>query len=510
MMPTVAIIGAGMAGMATAARLQARGFSTFVLEAHTKIGGCAGYFRRRGFAFDVGATTLVDFEAGGVGAQLLESIGMGALEGEALAGYQAWLPDRTVMLHRDPAQWSVERLRALGDTPKHRAFWCLMDELAGVFWKAARRGVKLPMHTPADVTRNLRALDLGDLPLARYLTWTMGDALRHFGLRNDKPLAALLAMLIEDTVHSTLDDAPLINAALGITIRGAGLSRHRGGMWGFWRRFAESYRRLGGDLHVGCRVENVSGQHGSFTIKTTRGQFEADQVVCAVPATLAAQIAPLLMRDTLQPYLQRDAQSLGGAAVVFLGVPEGEVSGQTLTHHQVLHDYDQPLGNGNNLFISVSAPGDTESAPFGCRAVMISTHCALEPWENLSGDAYAGQKQRIGEHLIGLARQVYPQLGTNSAVYAIGTPRTYAHFTGRAHVGGTHQTLHNSNQHATPYDIGAKGLWLVGESTWPGLGTVACVLGSQHVADGVERLARPISNALPKSQHTELKHHASL
>jgi phytoene dehydrogenase-like protein len=85
----VAIIGAGMAGMATAARLQASGPSTIVLEAHGQVGGCAGFFRRRGFAFDVGATTLVDFEPGGVGGQLLASIGISDIDGEALPGYVA-------------------------------------------------------------------------------------------------------------------------------------------------------------------------------------------------------------------------------------------------------------------------------------------------------------------------------------------------------------------------------------------------------------------------------------
>lgn len=62
----VAILGGGMAGMATALRLQAAGVSTVVFEAHGHAGGCAGYFRHQGFSFDVGATTLVDFEPGGV------------------------------------------------------------------------------------------------------------------------------------------------------------------------------------------------------------------------------------------------------------------------------------------------------------------------------------------------------------------------------------------------------------------------------------------------------------
>src|SRR5881409_3174075 len=119
----VAIIGGGIAGLATAARLQAQGLATVVFEAHGQPGGCAGFYRRKGFAFDVGATTLVDFESGGVGSELLQSIGMPAPPGEALPGYVAWLPDRKVTLYRDGAAWAEERLRMLGDTPDHRQFW---------------------------------------------------------------------------------------------------------------------------------------------------------------------------------------------------------------------------------------------------------------------------------------------------------------------------------------------------------------------------------------------------
>src|SRR5262252_10342064 len=126
----VAVVGGGFAGMATAARLQVRCLRTIVLEAHGLVGGCAGYYRRRGFSFDVGATTLVDFEPGGVGGKLLDEIGMSPLVGEALPGYVAWLPDRRVVLHRDASAWRAERLRALGSSPRHRAFWRLIDALA--------------------------------------------------------------------------------------------------------------------------------------------------------------------------------------------------------------------------------------------------------------------------------------------------------------------------------------------------------------------------------------------
>jgi C-3',4' desaturase CrtD len=492
------VLGGGLAGMATALRLQARGLSTVVLEAHGHVGGCAGYFRKRGFSFDVGATTLVDFEPGplggrpgGVGAELLDAAGITTWDAQALPGYVAWLPDRTVTLHRDQDAWRVERLRAFGATQNHRAFWALLDRLADAFWAATRAGARMPIRTPADALANLRAMSARDLPLVRYVGQTLGQTLRRYGLREDRALVALLGMLVEDTVHSTVDRAPLVNAALGITIRGAGLSRYRGGMHGFWRLLVGRYRELGGDLRVGCRVSRVDGRAGAFEVETSRGPVRAAQVVSALPVEATAGIAAATgIGRRLRPYLERDRGDHGGAIVVFLGVPESEVDGQVFTHHQLLHDYFRPLGDGNNMFVSVSAPDDHESAPPGHRAVMISTHTELSTWDtsDTTGEIeYARRKHEAEERLIALARRVYPRLGEAAVFRAIGTPRTYQAYTSRPRgaVGGVRQTLHNANQHAVPHDLGVDGLWLVGDTTWPGLGTVACALGSRLVADRV-------------------------
>ena len=483
----VAIVGGGIAGMSTAARLQSEGLRTIVFEAHGLPGGCAGFFRRAGFAFDVGATTLVDFGPEGVGGELLETIGMPPLEADLLPGYVAWLADRKVTLHRDPALWADERLRCLGDTAAHRELWAFFDRVAGVFWGASRRGVKLPIRTVADAVQAVQALGLRNFPLARYLRWTVADALRARGLYGDTALRGLLSMLVEDTVHTTLDRAPLINGVLGATIRGAGLTRARGGMYGFWRRFVAHYRRIGGNLRVGTAVTALRRKGSCFTIETRRGSFHAHRVVSALPLQLTARLGPPEVAEALGPYLRRDEKDLGGAMVVFLGVCEEEVAGQAFTHHQVLVDYDSPLGDGNNMFISVSAPGDLESAPAGHRAVMVSTHCELAAWEGLTEQEYERRKNAAAERLLSLARRVYPNLGAAPVVYETATPRTYERYTRRPRgaVGGVRLTLENSNQHAVPHDLGIRGFWLCGDTTWPGLGTVACVLGSRIVAKDI-------------------------
>jgi phytoene dehydrogenase-like protein len=398
-----------------------------------------------------------------------------------------------VTLYRDQSAWRVERLRALGDSPRHVAFWEFLDRLAEVFWAASRAGVRMPVRRPGDVLHNIHAVGIRNLPLGRHVTSTLGAALRRHGLRQDAPLVGLLSMLVEDTVHSTVDAAPLINAALGVTIRGAGLTRATGGMHGLWRCLVTHYRALGGQLHTGCRVERVDGGIGAFQVHTPRGTVYSNQVVSALPAQATARITagtPTARR--LAPFVERDAHAMGGAILVFLGVPEDEVTGQEFTHHQLLQDYTAPLGDGNNMFVSVSAPGDTVSAPPGHRAVMISTHTELNTWQDLSDEEYREQKTGIGDRLLDLGRRVYPRLGERPVVYQVGTPRTYEHFALRpgGAVGGVRQTLRNTNQHAIPHDLGVPGFWLAGDSTWPGLGTVACVLGSRLVADGVVRTAR--------------------
>jgi phytoene dehydrogenase-like protein len=120
---------------------------------------------------------------------------------------------------------------------------------------------------------------------------------------------------------------------------------------------------------------------------------------------------------------------------------------------------------------------------------MMSTHTALTDWTGLDDDEYADRKKEIGERLVDCAKRVYPALGDRAVVFDVGTPRTYERFAlrPRGAVGGAHLTPRNANQFAIPHDLGGRGVWLVGDTTWPGLGTVASAVASRIVADGIRR-----------------------
>lgn len=235
--------------------------------------------------------------------------------------------------------------------------------------------MKLPLQNAGDVINAIKCIGLGNLYMARYINYTVSDVLKKYGLEKDRELIALLSMLVEDTVNSTLNEAPVINAALGITIRGTGLRRAAGGMNGFWRHLINRYKMLGGVLLVGQRVGQFYREGEGYRLITRKGTYTAKQVLSAIPAENTINIAPENVGCILNRYVQRDKARYEGAIVMFLGVPDIEVACQSLTHHQIFYHHDLPLGNGNNMFISVSTQGDEKSAPRGFRPVMISTHC---------------------------------------------------------------------------------------------------------------------------------------
>ena len=374
----------------------------------------------------------------------------------------------------------------------------------------------MPLRGLADLWKNLNAIEPRNLPLLRYVTWTMADAMRAHGVYSDVALRTFIGMLVEDTLHTTVEEAPLINAALGITIRGAALMRVRGGMREFWNALVPCYNSLGGSLKVGHCVLRIEQATPGYCLHTNKGSFRAGIVVSALPVANTYHIAPGPVKKRLLAHVRRERRRLGGALVAFLGVPEDEVSGESFTHHQLFQDYGRPFGNGNNMFVSVSSPGDQLSAPAGYRAVMISTHCGLEEWENLSPEDYASTKAAAQRSLLDYARRVYPRLGERAVVSRFATPQTYLRFTrrDRGAVGGVRQTLWNTNLFALSQDIGISNFFLVGDSTWPGLGTVACIVGSriaaQAVLDNMDRLRSDahtndnVSRILAKPIHTEL------
>src|SRR6478609_7993818 len=56
--PKIVVIGSGFGGLASAIRLQARGYDVELVEARDQLGGRAYVYRQDGFTFDGGPTVI--------------------------------------------------------------------------------------------------------------------------------------------------------------------------------------------------------------------------------------------------------------------------------------------------------------------------------------------------------------------------------------------------------------------------------------------------------------------
>ena len=346
--------------------------------------GCAGFTADKDLV-DVGATTLVDFDEDGIGGQFLAAAGIESLDADRLPGYVAWLPDRRITLPRDPAAWrpmAPRRWATVPCTANSGGSWTSWPK----FSRAARRGARLPIRGPltpfALSSRRTRAT-----PLGAYLRWTIADLLRACGLRNDQPLVALLSMLIEDTVHGAINSAPLINAALGITIRGAGLTRARGGMRGFWMTLLRRYRAIGGQFRASCAVDESKAERIdlSFTRLPDRSRPDRSSPQFRRTSSRASRRHPFASgwRFTCGATRRRWVARLPSV----WACPNGK---SPADFHPSSTDARLRSSAGQwKQHVHLGLRRTISDAPAGWRSVVISTHCELAPWENLSAAEYA-------------------------------------------------------------------------------------------------------------------------
>ncbi len=153
------------------------------------------------------------------------------------------------------------------------------------------------------------------------------------------------------------------------------------------------------------------------------------------------------------------------------------------------------------MFLSLSPAWDVARAPENRRALTLSTHTRLDAWWQLyehDREAYDTRKNEYTQRVLSAAAVALPKLADAAELVLPGTPVTFQRFTRRAGgwVGGFPQT---HLLRAWRPKIGT-GLWMVGDSIFPGQSTAAVALGGMRVARAVQReLEKAKSRAFPAS-----------
>jgi len=505
------VVGGGIGGLATAGLARSRGLDVALLEAHTKLGGCAGYFERGPYHFDAGATALMGLGAGEPIGDLLAILGVD-FEGVKTSAYRVHLPDRTLDVVADAPTFEAASVAAFADRPEaQRHFWRLQAAVGDALFAAAGRVPRLPVRSVGDMLYDLRILGPDGLLAASTWLLTVRDVLRFFGLSESVPFRSLVAMLLQDTAQAGPETVPFANAAACLQAYRLGMSRPRGGMAALAEGIGGRFASMGGDLRVGTLVDRVEAVEGGFSVTTRRReQLLARQVAFNLPLDLAAT---LLGRSVEGRLARREGQSRAAwsAFTGYVAIRREAVADDAPLFQQVLQSYDRPIHDGNNVLVSLSPPGDEGYGPSGVRVATMSTHTRPADWVNLDRGAYLTKKALYQAEMLAALGRALPDAPTNLRHAEFASPRSFLRYTRRREgaVGGPPVSRRNSNFLAVDADVLGPGLWVVGDSVFPGQGTMAVVLSAIRVVERITRTAWPAMRASTRNAREPEACHAT-
>lgn len=303
-MTDFSIVGGGVSGLVTARRLAASGASVTVHEATDRLGGPVAGHDVAGLALDAGAESFA--VRGGVVAQLLTELG---LDGDIVAPEPraAWLQPVTGPAVPLPAT-------ALLGIPANP----LADDVVRVVGRdAAERAVELDAAPLGQLPASLGALvreRLGADVLDRLVAPVV------HGVHSQHP-----DQLPVERAHPALRDAVAETGSLSAAVArlraaappGSAVGGIRGGMNRLVTALADDVARLGGDIVLGSRIDDLSTLPGT--------------VIVAAPG-VAAPAAPARRIDLVTLVVEQgelDAAPRGTGLLVAAGAP---VAARALTH----------------------------------------------------------------------------------------------------------------------------------------------------------------------------------
>ncbi len=117
----------------------------------------------------------------------------------------------------------------------------------------------------------------------------------------------------------------------------------------------------------------------------------------------------------------------------------------------------------------------------------LSTHTRPGDWSGLDRAAYETKKQDYRDRLLAALGQALPEVPARLVHAEFASPRSFARYTRRTAgaVGGPPVSRWNSNLLAVGSDVFGPGVWVIGDSVFPGQGTMATVLSAVRVLERI-------------------------
>lgn len=373
-MANIIVIGAGMGGMACAARLASKGHAVKVLEHNETWGGKLGYVEHNGYKFDTGPSLLTlpavyrDLFLK-TGAAIEDSINIVDLE----TAFRYQFADGTIL--KMPGSGIGRCAEAIGDSLGGNSAdqWRHFMRRAAQMWAVTRKPF---LESELHGLRSLLALSwrVNDIRTIAP-TKSLRDMAKHY--LSDERLITLVDRYATYT-GSDPRQAPAALATVPYVEQMFGAYHVAGGLRELGRALYERASSIGVEFEFSCTVANIATEPKVSGVTLEDGRFiPADIVVANADATnvyqhLLSPTAQGLARSAKKS-LAKSTPSLSGFVMLLA------MAGRTddFEHHNVFFpenyedEFDSIFGIGKKVSpvvdptIYICAPNDSEMAPNG-------------------------------------------------------------------------------------------------------------------------------------------------
>jgi len=483
---TVAVVGAGIAGLSAACHLLGRGHEVVLLERHGAPGGRGLRVRQDGFTFDTGPTVmtmpdLVDDALRAAGSSLAEALPMRRLD----PAYRARFADGSQIMVRHGVEAMREEIARTCGSVDAAAFEDFVTWLRRLYVVEMPNFIDVNYDSPLDLlSRPLAAARLVRLGAFGRLGPTIRRWFQDERLHRLFTFQALYAGLPPERALAVYAVITYMDSIEGVYFP-------EGGMDAVPAALASAATKAGADLRFDASVERLLlDRDGRIAgVELTDGEkVRADAVVCTVDLPVAYET--LLPQLTAPRVVRRGTYS--PSAVVWHVGAKGLPAPGTSQHN--IHfgadwngAFDALIRDGTLMpdpsrLVSVPTVTDPSLAPEGA-----STLYVLEPVPNLSaGIDWTRQREPMRERLLAfLETNGYP---TDIVSERLVTPLEWRDLGMRE---GTPFALAHTFRQTGPFRPGnlerrVPGLVFAGSGTVPGVGVPMVLISGKLAADRLE------------------------
>ncbi|GAA4703060.1 phytoene desaturase family protein [Pseudonocardia yuanmonensis] len=491
-MSRVVVIGAGVGGLAAAARLAALGHEVALHERADTHGGKLGVVEREGFVFDTGPSLLtlpgvleeVFAATGGPSGLVIEPV-------DPVCAYTFADGTRLDMPH-DPAAVPAALDAALG--PGAGAAWQALHERSGRLWELVGEAVlRRPLDLRALLRMSARLRDLRAVAPWRTLAGLGRELLPDPRLRTWFARYATYSGSDFRRTPAVLSVTPYVEQRFGAWYVRGGLRRIADAL-------LERCRSLGVAVHLGSEVQAVTVAGGAVRgVRVGGREVPADVVVCnADAAVLYERLLPAGTARRARRDLRRAPRSLAGF-VLLLGLGPADRAGcrEPGAAHRVWFprdyaaEFDAIFGRHPRPVpdptIYVHAPDDPALRPDEASEgwfVLVNAP-VHDPGRGVDWDA-PGLRERYADHVLATLAARGTDVRDRVRVREILTPADLERRAG-APGGAIYGTASHGARAALRRPANRSpvpGLYLVGGSAHPG-GGLPLVLRSAEITAGL-------------------------